>query len=94
MNPFDELDQFYDTAAKRMPKDVENVAARKRISERTMDWLMKDPVLIKYIDHIKGSNSINTLPEHALGERLYAVLTAALAARGDVPILGPYAPEA
>ena len=47
MNPFDELDSFYVEASKREPNDPENEAARKRISERTMDWLMKNALLNK-----------------------------------------------
>jgi len=44
-------------------------------------------MLTKYIEHVKGNQSLNTLPEHALGERLYAMMTLALAGRGDIPIV-------
>jgi hypothetical protein len=87
INPFDELDEWYRT--RKAPPDGDytaSEAARERTTQRLLDWLERNAVLARYLAHIKGSSSRNTLPEHALGERLYAMMTLALAGRGDVRI--------
>jgi hypothetical protein len=88
-DPFDELDDFYRDVPKAAVDDEKQRAARGRTIERLLTWLANNPLLRKYDDHIRGGNSLNTLPEHALGERLYAMVTCSLAARGDIEIISP-----
>ena len=94
MSLFDDLDNFYrdqnESGADEGPQTDEQ---RRKSAEKLMDWLHKNPILLRYIAHIKGNNSQNTLPEHAIGERLYAILTCCLAARGDLPIVAPRVEE-
>jgi len=88
MSLFDDLDAFYN-AQRGHDGPAQTPEQLKEASERLMDKLHVNPILLRYIAHIKGSHSQNTLPEHAIGERLYAMLTCCLAARGDVEILAP-----
>ena len=87
-NPFDELEEYY--GHQRRPLgDKENKAARERTMDRLMIWLRDNPMLAKYHQHTKGNLSLNTLPEHALGERLHAMSACVLAGRGYVDIVKP-----
>jgi hypothetical protein len=86
VNPFDELDEFYRTRKLTTVDDTASEEARERINLRCLTWLKNNALLAKYIEHVKGNRSMNTLPEHALGERLYAMLTCVLAAHGTIEI--------
>lgn len=91
VNPFDELDEFFgsQTASAANKDSAENKAALHRTMDRLMNWLKGNAILTKYHAHTVGSNSLNTLPEHALGEKLHAMTQCVLACRGYIDVFTP-----
>jgi hypothetical protein len=85
MDAFEELEAMFRSALGDTGASDSSV---EKYAEHALDALANDPLLHRYQEHIKGGKAVNTKPEHAFGERLYAMFTLALAANGQVQIRG------